>query len=187
MNQKGAAKPIIFARKNRRAQFYLIAAIVIISVIIGFAVISNSPKKKIPVKLYDLKQELGIESANVLAYGTYSELNETEMRALLQNFVTEYVAYAGQGRNLYFIFGNQNKIIIMSYQTLAEEASVNVGGEEDTPLIIGGTPQEFTPLPGSDVVIKIDGEDYTFPLNTGENFYFVISEEIGGETYVVTG
>lgn len=186
MNKKRGLKPAIFLMKNRRGQFYLIAAIVIISVVIGFAVISNSPKKDIPVKLYDLKQELGIESQNILEYGTYNELNETEMKMLLQNFVTEYVAYAGADKNLYFIFGNSEKIVIMVYQNLVNEsASVDVGSG-NIPLIIDGSPQEFTPG-GNDVTIKIGTNDYKFKLKTGENFYFVISEEVQGERYVVTG
>lgn len=184
MNQKRGIEPTIFLGKNRRGQFYLIAAIVIISVVIGFAVISNSPKKDIPVKLYDLKQELGIESAEVLEYGTYNELNETEMKALLQNFVTEYVAYAGADRNLYFLFGNSGKILVMAYQNLvSESASIDVG-EGTTPLIIDGSPQEFIPE-GNKVTITLGAIPYDFTLKAGENFYFVISEAIEGERYVV--
>lgn len=181
-------------KRGKRGQFYLIAAIVIIAVIISFAVISNSPKKKIPIKLYDLKQELGLESENVLAYGTYNELDATQMKTLLQKFVTDYVGYAGAGKNLYFIFGNSDKITIMSYQQLAtEDASIKIGGTE-TPLVICKssspcTGQEFTPEQSGHVQIKIgEGQDsiHNFKLNTGENFYFVISQTIGGETYVVT-
>lgn len=172
-------------RRGKKGQFYLIAAIVIIAVIISFSVISNSPKKKIPVKLYDLKQELGLESENVLAYGTYNELNETQMKSLLQTFVAEYVAYAGQGKNLYFLFGNGNKIVTMVYQQLVTEAvSINVGNGETT-LTPGGIPQEFSPG-GNKITIKIGGEIYTFTLKPGENFYFVIAQEIEGERYVIT-
>jgi len=59
--------------RQKRGQFYLIAALIIIAVIIGFAGISNYIQKKEVIKLYDLGEELGIESQNVLDFGTYNE------------------------------------------------------------------------------------------------------------------
>lgn len=170
---------------NKRGQFYLIAAVVIIALIIGFAVVSSSPKKTAPIKLYDLGQELGIESQNVIAYGTYNELNDQQMQQLWTQFVQEYASYAGQGKNLYFVFGNSAGISVMAYQTLAEDASINVGTGYN-PLHIGGEVQQFTPS-GNTVTIAVGTEKYNFNLATGQNFYFVISEDIGGEKVVVKG
>jgi len=170
--------------KQKRGQFYLIAAIIIITMIAGLVVISNYSKKREAVKLYDLGQELGIESENVLDYGTYNELNESEMTALLQQFVEEYTSYAGEGKSLYFIFGNSEKITIIAYQELAADVYVDVG-EGPLALAIDGEPQEFSPT-GNKVVITIGEHEYKFILKKGENFYFVISQEIQGEEYVVT-
>jgi hypothetical protein len=171
--------------RNKRGQFYLLAAIIIIAVIIGFAVISSAPKKNAPQKLYDLGNELGIESQNVLAYGTYNELNDTQMTDLLQQFIAQYVNYAGQGRNLYFIFGNSNKVTVMAYQQLTEEKVTVNAGSGYQPLVVGGVPQQFSPT-GTKVTIKIGTQTYSFNLQVGQNFYFVISQEIQGEKYVIT-
>ncbi len=43
------------------------------------------------------------------------------------------------------------------------------------------------PAPGKKVIVIIHGVEYVFELEKGENFYFVISQEIGGEKHVVTG
>ncbi len=172
--------------KSKKGQFYLIAAIIIIAIMIGFAAISNYAKKRGTIKLYDLGEELGIESANVLDYGTYSELNETQMQSLIEDFIENYAAYLGEGRNLYFIFGNEKKITIMGYQELATDISLESGGEV---LVVGGGEPSFSKefFPGSRlVVITINKVEYTFRLKSGENFYFIIYEEIGGEEYVVT-
>jgi hypothetical protein len=170
---------------DQKGQFYLIAAIIIIGIMIGFAAVSNYAQKRGTIKLYDLGDELGIESANVLDYGTYSELNETQMQALLSSFVQNYCIYAGEGRNLYFIFGNEQKITIMGCQELTSEISLESGGNI---LIIGGEEtfsEEF--FPGSRlVVITINDVEYKFHLKSGENFYFIIYEEVGGEEHVVT-
>ena len=170
-------------KRSKKGQFYLIAAMVIIALIIGFAVISSSPKKTTPIKLYNLGQELGIESQNVLAYGTYNELNDSQMQTLWEQFVKEYANYTGEGKNLYFIFGNSVTISVIAYQTLAESALINVGTGYQ-PLIIGGTTTTFVPS-GSTVTIKIGTETYSFNLATGQNFYFVISQTVSGEKYVV--
>ena len=48
--------------RGKEGQFYLAAAIVIIVLIVSFAGITNYIKRSEPVRIYDLKDELGIES-----------------------------------------------------------------------------------------------------------------------------
>jgi len=157
--------------KQKKGQFYLIAALVIISVIIGYAGISNYLEKKESIKLYDLGEELGIESENVLDFGIYNELNESEMDTLLKEFVGTYASYIEEGIEIYFIFGDAEKITIMGYRELEEVPSISV----------------YAPTEKDKVIVTINGIEYVFKLKPGENFYFVISQEIGGEQYVVTG
>ncbi len=122
MRNKRGQMPAIFPKKNRRGQFFLIAAVVIIVVTVSIVTISNYTQKKDTVKLYDLGQELGIESQSVLDYGTYSELNETQMKMLMENFIQNYVDYIGETGNLYFVFGNRQKINVIGYQQLTNES-----------------------------------------------------------------
>jgi len=77
---------------DKKAQFYLLAAIIIIAVIIGFAGVSNFYKKREAVKVYDLGEELEIEGKNVLDYGT---LNPSEV--VLDDFTQQFSEYAEQG------------------------------------------------------------------------------------------
>ena len=50
---------------NKEGQFYLLIAIIIATAIIAFASITNYIDNKSPAKLYDLKEDLEIESAYV--------------------------------------------------------------------------------------------------------------------------
>lgn len=178
---------------DKRGQFFIITAVVIVAVIVSIVTISNYTQKKEVVKLYDLGEELGIESQHVLDYGTYNELNDTQMKILMSSFIQNYVSYIGEDKNIYFIFGNKDKINVVGYQDVIEEkVEVCFDGEEDctTYLQIGET-QEFFKGDGSEgdideVVIKIADIDYKFRLKEGENFYFIIWQEISGEKYVVT-
>ena len=155
--------------KQKRGQFYLIAALVIISIIIGFAAVSNYLQQKESIKLYNLGEELGIESENVLDFGTYNEFDETQMENLLKDFIETYADYIEEGIEIYFIFGNPDKITVIGYREL-----------EEVPFISVYTPSD------TEVIVTINSVEYIFKLKKGENFYFVISQEIEGEQYVIT-
>ena len=260
---------------NRKGQFFLIAAVVIISVLISVVTVSNFTSKKEVSKFYDLGEELEIESQQVLDYGTYSELNEDQMKILMEHFVQRYAEYIEEDKNIYFVFGNKNRVSVVGYQEVAEEdvciilnpAEPECGnriveeGEEcddgntnildgcsecqlmpasscennnqiETGEVCDGTDlnsktceslgfkngtllclncewdtsncevdesAECTPYSSvgqtqdystseeiNKVSIEIAGITYQFDLQAGENFYFVIWREIGGEKYVVT-
>jgi len=175
---------------NKRGQFFLIAAVVIIVVVVSVVTISNYTQKKDTVKLYDLGEELGIESQNVLDYGTYSELNEAQMKLLMENFIKNYVNYIEEKKNIYFVFGNKQKINVLGYQEIANESvCVKVDSSSScTPYLTIGQTQEFPAISGNiyKVVIRIGDIEYEFKLRSGENFYFVIWQSVGGEKHVVT-
>ncbi len=234
---------------DKRGQFFLIAAVVIIVVVVSVVTISNYTQKKDVVKLYDFGQELGIESQNVLDYGTYSSLDSAQMQSLMENFIKNYVDYIGNDKNIYFVFGNKDKVNVIGYQEAAEESvciNVNPSGQKCqsgacvagagrcsqsqvecgykccsagqkcesgncvsgsscdssnvqcgsnccvacVPYLAMGETEGFTLGAGesiSKVVIRIADVDYEFRLKSGENFYFVIWQSIGGEKHVVTG
>ncbi len=153
--------------KNKKAQFYLVAAIVLVTVTVAFITIANYSQKRTPVTIYDLGEELGIESQNVLDYGTSQG---GDMETLLTNFVEDYKVYAGESKNLYFIFGTEGDIQIKAYQDLID---VSEG-------------IEYTEGAGQ-IVVTIEDIEYQFDLGEGQNFYFVISQEIDGEKYVAAG
>ncbi len=152
---------------NKRGQFYLLAAIIIITILVGFVTIQNYSRKKTSVTIYDLGEELGIESQNVIDYGTY---NDENLDILLGQFIETYVDYAGVGKNLYFLFGNSDSMHVKAYEELIEvDMSDHVTRE------------------AGKIIIAIDDVEYQFDLAAENNFYFVISQEIEGEKYIVKG
>lgn len=172
---------------NKMGQFYLAAAIVIVVIIIGFAAIQNYTRKQSSIQLYDIKEELGIEGGKVLDYGTYNLDSDEDKEQLLQDFTSNYSEYAGEGKNLYFIFGNTQKIYVIKYEEVVSGSiSINVGSRRSglQTFIKGGEITTYVPE-GNEVTLTIGGLDYDFTLKRGENFYFIISQEIGGEQHVV--
>jgi hypothetical protein len=177
---------------EKRGQFYLIAAVIIIAVIIGFVLISNYSKENIEyATIYGLEEGLEIESAKVLDYGIYSELDPEQMTNLLKGFTESYAEYAQLDR-LYFIFGNSEQISVAGYHDLEDgEILVDIGGTKPSTLIISKKEYKKEDFPAQEtditiVIITINDIEYKFDLKPGENFYFILMINFKGEQYVVT-
>ena len=82
------------------------AAVIIVAIILGFAAVNNYVKKKTDVKIYDLKDELNIEGANVIERGIYGQIDTNEMAKLLEHFTFEYfIIYSDYSINKSKSFG----------------------------------------------------------------------------------
>ena len=153
--------------RSKRGQFYLIAAILIVILVAASITIFNYSRKKSSSTLYDLGEELGIESQNIIDYGTTPLIED--MTTIWVNFIENYAAYAGDGKKLYFIFGND-----LGMQKI--ECDGTSCGNPETISSFGGQ-----------VVIEVDSVIYDFDLESGHQFYFIVSQEIEGEKHVITG
>jgi len=102
---------------NKKSQYYLIAAVIIVTIILGASVLTNYIiTREEPVKFYDLNQELEQESASVVDYGIYNELDILD---LIENFTSEYfVEYAEEKDKdieFVFIYGSKDNVKIATY------------------------------------------------------------------------
>jgi len=178
----------IFDNKQRKGQFFLIAAVVIIVVVISVVTISNYVQKKDIERTWKIAQEMGIEGKNVLDWGTYNELNEEQMKVLMEKFAKNFVNYIEEKKNVYFVFGNSRNVSVIGYQEIVNESvCVNVTGNACAPYLKIGERQEFSVGEGVTLVeMIISSIKYDFELGPGENFYFVIWQIEGGEKIVVT-
>ncbi len=160
---------------HKRGQFYLLATLIIVAIIIGFAAITNYSKKRSSVKVNELGEELEIESEKVLDYIALQNENQ------LDNFLQNYSDYANENEiGAYFLFGNQSKITARIYKNVAE---VYLNGNELTFVDPYSKAEVTNP---SNIILKIEGINYLFDLKPGENFYFVLIQKIGEEKYVAT-
>lgn len=155
-------------RLNKKAQFYLVAAIVLVTIVAGFITVANYSKKKNAPTIYDLGEELGIESQNIIDYGT---TNEEDIDSLLEDFAESYKDYVGEGKDLYFIFGD------------SEAGTLKAVSYENSEFV--DTP-DLNPS-GGKVSVTIEDIVYEFDLKEDYGFYFVVSQEINNEKYVITG
>jgi hypothetical protein len=164
MNKRGQI-PIIFQKKNSRGQFYLVATIIIIGLVISLSVMTNYSTKTDSYSIEKVAKELSIEGQKVLDYDFANSANE------FGDFSMKYSAYAGEDKDIYFIVVDESNGIEEAYKYTNGE-KVDLHGD----LVVG-----------QGIKFTLDNKEYNFKLEDGENFYFVLIYDKGGERYVYTG
>ena len=169
--------------RTKRGQFYLIAAVIIISVLLGIAALTNYAKvKRKQVKIYDLGDELGIETGYVYDYGVY---NKKDLGSLIDFWTTKYIDYTKNQEVIedwIFVYGNSNELTASTFSLVTTgKVSIIIGEEEskvDINTIVKIKEENIIPI-GNLVSVKVPPEDfvYDFNLKSGENFFFVITSE----------
>ena len=174
---------------NKKGQFYLIVAIVLATVMVGLTTILNYSRTEPNLKIYDLKEEIQLESRNVFDYGLNQRYtSEVQFNALLINFTHDYINYH-KDKDLYFVFGNKNNITISGRKKTDKLVSISAGSSQKT---ITNRAEEFTGSidpeeTAEKITLNIDDLQYNFLLNNGKNFYFVVSQKTGGGEYIISG
>jgi len=176
---------------TKRGQFYLIAAAIIIAIIIGLISVSNkaitSPKQ---TKFYDLSKDYEIETSRVIDYGIYNQYSPSvNIREKVQNISRTFAASAfakDPNIHLEFIYGNKDGYLKENISIITPEISLGITeGDKSSQTIYQPIIKTMTGT-GSNVNIKIAGNNYDFTLGPTEKFYFVIQTKAQtGETNVV--
>jgi hypothetical protein len=147
---------------DKKGQFFLIIAVVIIGLMMGLSLFTNSLKAESYTKIKELKEELEIESSYVLDYGVY---NEENMNSFLEEFTDNFAKSVGEDIILYFIFGEEGSLEGLKYEE---------GNKERLSVVESD----------GKAVVEIENEEYKFDLKFGQNFYYIIYEEVNEEIYI---
>lgn len=150
---------------DKAGQFYLIAAIIIAGLVIGFAVINNYSSNKTPIELTEMVEELQIEGGQVINYDMVHSTNKFE------EFSRDYSIYAGADKEIYFIVGDD---------TAGFQAYRYDGTDKEN---LTTTNLDV----GEKIVFTLYGVSYEFKKEKGKNFYFLLTKESEGEKYVFSG
>lgn len=174
-------------KRGKKAQFYLISAVILIVVVMGLSGITNYSKAtKKPLKFYDLSEELNEEGARIIDYGIYNDNPEAEIYNIIKGFMdenfTEYSKDKEQGSEFVFVRGNEKSAKVVTYTIGSSGRIFFANGPEvkikDYKAIESSTANQDS------VKVKVLNKSYDFPLGEQQSFYFVIIKEKDGETYV---
>jgi len=175
---------------NKKGQFYLVAAIMIVIVIFGltsirtFAIVKTEPRQ-----INDISAELKEETTRIIDYGIFSGKNLTEIS---ENFTNEeyapYFIKKTENANILFIYGNLTNLYSAQYlpqSTGNVFATLGGGGtnwQESTVLVNKTTVTGI--IKGDILTVTMLGKDFDFEVKGNEMFYFVVAQEREGEIYV---
>ena len=172
---------------KKRGQFYIIAAVLIVVMVVGLTTVVNkgvaSPKAN---SFYDLSKNFETESVKVIDYGIYQGNSGGAIGQKLGDFYTNYSYYAlatDPTMSISFVYGNATDAIYGVVNT--EDLTTRLGE-----INVGTTNRHITPEvsrhSGNKVSVNISGMVYDFTLANEEGFYFIIAAKKGEETLVAT-
>ena len=174
--------------RNKRGQFYLVAAIIIVMVISGIASVKTYAfAKSEPRKIQDISLELREESSRIIDYGIYSKENLTE---LLNKFTDEdfapYFLEKTENTQIVFIYGNASELYSVQYQpnfTGVVYATLG-GGISQWSMKKNYVNRTLFDVSGTDKMnVTLLNQTFEFEIRNNKMFYFVIAQEKEGEYY----
>lgn len=175
---------------NKRGQFYLIAALVVVGLIAGLATVYNSAKSlSEDIAVYDLSEEIIFEGSQVLASGVFNAQEDDQIVQNVEN-LTEYYAKTNPNSELIVIYGDTNELHYIIYNnTVAGTISIQGSSGETSELIIPGRleKRKGTITPGQDHSVEIrlgPNAMYNFDVKPGKQFYIILRKEKQDETFV---
>jgi hypothetical protein len=176
----------------KRGQFFLIAAIVIISILIGLVSIQNySASNQEETYVYDFSEEFDFESAqliNSVKYNAEGDINK-EISDLINSYLTQTTE-----DNLLFIFlYKESATNFKSTIYGCPQSSTSLGNTGTSTCNYGPVGDSINyQIESATTIIKVnlgieDIINPKFDITTGENLYFVVIKQgdevnVGGDT-----
>lgn len=177
---------------NKRGQFYIIAAILIVMVLFGLASVSTyTIVKPEPKTIYDLSKDLDRESYKVLEYGIYNKENLTNLsESFSGEDVAKYFLKKTDNANIGFVYGDKNDLNFLTYNHI-KTGGITVGGsrweayKDYSKKRKADKKKDFKKVNGQDFIkVRILEKDHLFELRDNEMFYFIIVKKRGDELFV---
>ena len=172
---------------NKRGQFYLVAAIIIVMVIAGIASIKTyAIATPTPRNIKDISSELKEESFRIVDYGIYNQKDLEDVVDKFNSNYSEYFLKKTENANIVFIYGNRSNLYSIQYNNFSTgSVFATVGGSAPTwgnTNILSNITQ-ITPADSS-VNVSILNRNFAFNITDNEMFYFLITQEKEGEIII---
>jgi len=175
--------------KNKKAQIYLVAAIIIVMILAGIASVKTyAVTKTEPRKIQDISSELREETSRIIDYGIYSKANLNELLNSFDQEFSEYFLEKTEETNIIFIYGNRTELYSVQYNNEYTGAVfATIGGASPTwttsESIVNKT-EITTRIQDNKIKVNLLQKDFIFDIREGEVFYFLITQQKDNETFI---
>jgi hypothetical protein len=179
---------------NKRGQFFLVAALAIIGILIGLAAhYSSAETPPSDTVVYDLSKEINYESGQVIDHGVFYSLSPEQMNKNIEN-ITDHYARTNPGTDFIFIYGDKSKVQVTNYQSSSVGSIGMDFGSNSLSLDQSSTGKNTTsvPLAAGDETVTLNLDEgggnitYSFNLKPGQTFFVLLKKEKQGERYIAT-
>ncbi len=170
---------------KKRAQFYLVAVILLLAVIASVYTIYNKIITKPEDKFtYNQAKEIEFEISKILERGVYQALSDVQVSQEVKN-ITDFYANSNPNQDLIVVFGTDQTIYYYFYNN-TQSGEVSFSNIVAAP--VPGTNFQSASQPRislSTISINITSEvTYTFDLRKGPFVYAILKKEQNGERYI---
>lgn len=175
---------------HKKGQFYLIAALVIISLLAGATAVYNiatAPDRQ--TFFYSLQEEASYEAGQVVTHGLKNSIPSEEINNRVELLANHY-SKENPDTDLLIIEGNQNQLTFKLYKNVAQgNLGINYG---DTIIFpqnaeVGELTKEDVTRNGDTITAIMENGQITreFKIRGNENYYlFIIRENSRGELFL---
>ena len=171
---------------QKRGQFFLIAALVIIAILIGITTIYNVVNAaEEDQTVYDLTNEIDFESVQLLDNGIFNERTENQINQHVKSLMDNY-ASSNPESDLITIYGDFDQVSILYYSSIEHgTVGVSTGGSSiEQPIEVSEERQKTINPVDKKVKVVIGDIYYEFILTAGQNFYIIVKKDNKGERFV---
>jgi len=184
---------------NRRAQFFLLAAVIISAVVISLGVTANRVTvNKEPENFYDFSYEVKREIGAILDYNIYTNFDSNDNLDDFVDLLAEDIRDNNPGVNFKFIYGDNTFLVEKDFTDTTgsnKEIISNICfGNFCEP--VGGKASDFindagiTNYTAEDIgdndvfVVKILDQDFSFPISKHKQVVFIMQKDVEDESFV---
>lgn len=171
--------------RDKRGQFYLIAAVFIVLILFGFNSVNNyAIVKPEPRSITDISEELNREAYSLIEHGIFNEENiDNLVSGFTQEDIPEYVLKNDEDAAMVFVFGNKEGLDVVSVKN-REIGDITIAGTQLTDVTTFARRKNDIDTSGDFAEVTVLEKDYKFQLKDNEMFYFLIVKERGEEVFV---
>mgnify|MGYP000067774991 CR=1 FL=1 len=172
--------------KNKRGQYYLIAAMIIIVILASFISVINFASKNSNDPMKEIEKELNNEIEEILNYATMQDLSSIEYKNIFKNMSSNYISKFS-GKTTIFLYGDKTNLTVKGKNSYNETLTFS-DGNGFTILKTGvGEFEENYLLLADTGILKMEDVEHSFQFPKGQGFYYLISNRDGGENNLIRG
>ena len=176
---------------NKRAQIFLLAAVIISAVVISLGITANQAKvSSEPKNFYDFSYEVKREVGAVIDYEIYTNFSENDNLEEFVDILAENIRDNNPDANFIFIYGDKNGITLKTYNPKESEkaSTISIGefykeiksGKKITKEVLSKTD-----LQGAEnIIVEIRDREFSFSISDHRQVIFLMQKDIENEKFV---